>query len=105
MSAVGEGSKSSLKEDIPTASLPESPDDTGKAEAMPLAGALSAVESQDSHMRRGLHCLRSRLSRSSVWVLSAEIWRALHSWEALMRVINQAQSLSSQSQVLQSQPH
>lgn len=52
MSAVGKGSKSSLKEDIRTASLSESPDDIGKAEAMPLVEALSAVESQDSHMRR-----------------------------------------------------
>lgn len=66
-------------EDMPMASLPESPGDNGKAEAMPLVGTMSAVESQDLHMRRGLPCLRSQLSCCSVRAASAEIWRSLHS--------------------------
>lgn len=76
---MGKGSKSSLEEDMPMASLPESPDDIGKVEAMPLVGAMSAVESQHLHMRRGLPCLRSQLSCGSIRAASAEIWRALHS--------------------------
>lgn len=77
--AVGKGSKSSLEEDMPMASLPESSDDTGKVEAIPLVGAMPAVESQHLHVTRGLLCLRSQLSCGSVRAASAEIWRALHS--------------------------
>ena len=102
--AVGKGSESSSQEDTAVAHLPESPDDTGRAEAMPLVGAMSAVESQDLHVRKGLSCPRSQLSCGSVRASSAEIWRALHSCEALMHMISQAQSPSSQSQVLRSKP-
>lgn len=59
---------------MPMASLPESSDDTGKAEAMPLVGAMSAVESQDLHVKRGLPCLRSQLSCCSVRAVSVVIW-------------------------------
>lgn len=51
---MDKGSKSSLEEDTTIASVPKGPGDTGKAEAMPLAGAMAAVESQDMHMSRGL---------------------------------------------------
>lgn len=77
--AVGKGSKSSLEEDMSMDSLPESPDNTGKAEVMPLVGTMSAVESQDLHTRRGLPCLRSQHSCCSIRAVSAQIWRALHS--------------------------
>lgn len=60
-------------EDMPMASLPESPGDNATSRNHVCSGITGLAH------EKGSACLRSQLSCCSIRAASAEIWRSLHS--------------------------